>query len=885
MKRSSSVKSEPSTNSFDSSTASESKSPRTPPLKSILKHQHLSKEDEDSDEVDGRPFTNDDFVIEETSDGEDVHPNSTLLLTETIPEEDEEEAERRSTASKELKKSPIATPTRESLPSNDNLDTPMVVVSSAEEVPEKKIVRPKVTVEMIDEPRKLSVDLRPNSSGSEFLPPPLVSQSTREAIIPYYQEEKRAVDEPAVSAMAEEVLEANYVQEHNKKEMKREDTEQEDNTPSEKSKTSFPDLELPVNNGGKTDDEEDDRRTIGAASAVAVLGDDEDANMKDLVDDVTNFFTDYDKVRFRAMEQNQDETESRITESSDSSISNLTDNTDELCSPNILEIIWSKCSGKKEYGYREIFGVKLRKVRGRSRQCKSTVFDVENYHTVGTQVPTPPPADDSAVKSQSSNFTYSSGNKFIPSWPFDPDSLASNTELDELDKEAIKAALRAQQELKEDLDGLDDISTSDKQLLTNVEEKKEKLKDLSCDTVLEIPLQRADSIPGIPLFCRSVLKSFADSNTSSRRDSNASSIPSTTQKETLVYPPDIQTYQSTVLQDIEMLKYQPKIDSLKEMKESADVVSNDTEKSQLFVAKDKTKLEVSNQTEAHVFSDLHKQRLEASGDSGRSTPSSDTSFPRFIHSVYPLRKMSTNWGSETASSQDNLSDKADLPTMTEENSDQESSTTVSNCSIKSVRGSTSSEESFEDPPESNVFPASPLTEITVIELINETILENGDKEITIREEVTETTQQMAIADAKYNGTIEDYSEEAMVDSDEPSTTDTTSSSTLPYEKLDSNTVSQDAADSLMDNQNSESFPENPSVSDNLSSSAESCTSSDRTNDNWADLSLDLSEIIPTAGGGDSPVNDSSENRSSLPTQKAEPEQVGIGLFYSLGQIE
>ena len=790
-------------------------------------------------------------MIEDASESDEDRPNNSLLLTETILEEDEDiESEKRSTSSK---KSPLITPTSPSLPLSDlqKKSVVEVIVSSPEEPPKKESPLPTVQIEVCEEPRKLSVDLRKHPNSSEFLPPPLLSQSTREAIIPYYQEEKQATDEPSISKLAKEMLEANYVQEHSKGKIANEDVTPElleEKTPSEKSKAST-DLEPQLNGNGKTDDDEDDRRTIGAASAVAVLGDDEDANMKDLVDDIMGVSGGFLKEQFLTLEVDQDDIESRITESSKSSISNLTDNTEELCNPNILEIIWSKCSTGKDYGYREIFGVKLRKISGRLRQFHSTMLDFENQVSVGTQIPTPPPADDS-VSSPPQSSKFSLQSKFVPSWPFDPKSLAVSTELDELDKEAIKAALIAQQELEQDLNKLTSDPIAEDRITTSAAKSKSlvtelKQPDLNVVSSEDSKTPKRDSIPGIPYFCRSVLKSSESSRQSSRRSSHKSTDISNNNLESLVYPPDIQTYQTTFRHAPGLWKYSPENQTSQVKVESkltfrANPTSNETHTSSKTSISFATngKLET-NKVEDYSSTDHWKPLLASeSADSGRSTPSSVSSFPQFVHSVYPLRKMSTNWGSEsTVSQQDVASEKIEGSVLTEESS--ESSTTISNCSIKSVRGS--SEESIEEQEEqleemfteSEALLRSSSKEISVIEFINETTSANVQKSSIATEEEQKLHQETTPITAGQSSFVEDCAEEAIQNAKE------SSSGTSTFEDgFASDLIRLNSKDSFS------SVPYQNLDGSSSDSSTESSGSNQSEVNNWADLSIDLSEILP-----------------------------------------
>ena len=916
LKRTSSVKSNRSAKSESSPNNSISDkqndmSDGTTFVKTLWESDAAGEDEENEKEENGRPFTNEDF--EDSSDSDNAIANTTLLLTETILEEDEdvESLERKSVASK---KSPVMTPTSVSFPTDAQPKPDVeIIISPAQDLPNKlptstslpvdvqakndveisslaedspsksfevtptsenvpadvkhKIdnegvnLREKeslkknaeistVKVEVSVEPRKLSVDLQPNrmhSKESDFLPPPLVSQFTREAIIPYYQEENISTEDSDISEITKEMLEANYVQEHPKEKITNKQTvpdlPPEEKTPSEKSKTSS-DLGLPQNYIGKVEDDDDDRRTIGAASAVAVLGDDEEANMKDLVDDIADDSGNFNKGKFHPSLLDQDDIESSITVSSNSSISNLTDNTDELCNPNILEIIWSKCSLEKDYGYREIFGVKLRKISGRLRPFHSTMFDAEVQVSVGTQVPTPPPIDDSAqTPTKFSKFSSSvSEKKFIPSWPFDPNSLAVSTELDELDREAIKAALKAQKEVERDLSKM----TSDPFLRHRLSSsttkssvpKTDLTKDLTEITYDESKSCKRDPIPGIPYFHKSVPKSSESSENSSRQSSRRLEEFSNSRLEALVYPPDIQPFRNN-----EVLKYEPenqKKQSNAELTTMAPPKKIDetyTHKGYLIDSA-ATILDSNEKMESQKLEDsFYHWKPSRLSDSGRSTPSSVSSFPRFVHSVYPLRKMSTNWGSEsTMSQQDVALDKEEA--WLEKRS--ESSNSVSKCSIKSVKGS--AEESEEEnidfgstkSKNSINYPSSKVTVFKFnIDVIDVSSNEKPPPAENAHQVIDKTLSNIPLLGKKQ------YEEKLMTDAQETNEEELSSENRLATPDDD------EPSNDIIRQKSEEAFsPETYEILTESSTQSSSRKSSDAFEKQSEDLSINLSEVIP-----------------------------------------
>ena len=803
LKRTSSNRSEHSSksDSFESSTSAsvKEKSQNGSLLKSILKNNTETDgapQSEDVSEESGRSFTNEDFV-EESLEKEDSDADSNLLLTQTILEEDEDAVN-----SEKSPKSPDSTFENytdvktdfESSPKAVNRGVEIVISEPVEENNNQHISCPIVTVEMCEEPRKLSVDMHSRSRESNFLPPPLLTQTTKDAILPYSQQENENSNLNSQTTEQNSEI-ATILQEQTEVKAVVVDAKEIAQTPPQNDSSQSEEVssvtESQLFRTVRKDDDEDDRRTVGAVSAVAVLGDD-DPSIKDLTYDET-LSESLGVGRKYAVQDSQDGNESWISGSSESSISNLTDNTEELCNPNILEIIWSKCAAGSKYDYREVFGVKLRKVKGRQRNAKS-IMDLHQPHSIGIQVPSPPSSNTPKLNKEQPKFSYfSNGRKFIPSWPFDPESVAVATELDELDKEAIKAALLAQKELKKDLKALE----NDADRIHAVKDtilKEDKAEENSSDYPYR---QKSDSIPGIPEFHKSVFKSVSTSSNGSRPESPplenqtktfsvfpASAVynscpPSDTnffansklstnclptaennnaKKESLSYPPIIYKYSSSADQEKNLLEYKPETKQEKKYE--------NTDHNNL---KAKTSLE-----EYKPIISTHLQNFESKNDvdSGRSTPSSVSSFPHFVHSVYPLRKMSTNWGSEVSEAnetqQDNIfecvttaggenestmdqtsagiTEKIALSeTMSEgiqevngsfeakelSNTSNASDPVSSNCSVKSIKGSTDGNNCDIDDgyKQENLAESLPI-ELTVIEFITDSVFPVKDETST-----------------------------------------------------------------------------------------------------------------------------------------------------------
>jgi len=193
-------------------------------------------------------------------------------------------------------------------------------------------------------------------------------------------------------------------------------------------------------------DMEDDVRTVAGRSDVAILGDD-DRSIRDFTED----FIAEQQPGKKSESNNQSSKESNsvaseIVPSPRSSTSDLTNNTDDLCNPNILDIIWSKCSKAESEGdiYYQLFGVKL---RGTGKKVgmneESSNLEPVHYKEVGIQVPDVLFFHELAAPQR----------RFIPSWPFHPDSPAAKIVLDELDKDHILASLRAQASAESDEKG------------------------------------------------------------------------------------------------------------------------------------------------------------------------------------------------------------------------------------------------------------------------------------------------------------------------------------------------------------------------------------------------------------------------------------------------
>ncbi|CAK8690593.1 unnamed protein product [Clavelina lepadiformis] len=632
----------------------------TPTLKSILKTHANGVAEEDGP----RPFMDEDFFIEEIRDH--LQGSCSLLLTETIPEEDEEQSMDghyvEETTVKEIS-TPLIIVSADVIDEGVSIDFSK---DSMDESPQKHAVTEEST--LLVETNEVCHDDRHVSSSPEAemkLVPPFITQTTKEEIIPH-----TGIIDANDAGKSE-----GFTEQEEQKETEVNPEQTSDSLPNKEHLSltigPFDNETSPYATGnieekvGNYDDEED-RKTVGASSSVAVLGDD-DVTVRDLVDDVTIGDLS-EEVRGRSeFDESFSDDNSEIAESSASSFSDITDNTEVLCNPNILDIIWEKCSALKDTSepYHKLFGIKLRHVKGRSRNVKSSFYSTE-HNSVATQIPTPPPTlERNLRKHDKEDWPKYQSSKFIPSWPFDPESLASNIELDELDRDAIKAALQAQKELTISNPADQPVMPLSWGESTKEAPNEEDYNDGTSRTV-------AESIPGIPSFVKSVGKADnnSDSVVSSRPASGSSGDSSKQLAANLVYPPNIKRFSAGFAYDVksDVLEYRPQIDtsslplcdfapsdniqptcshpaiSLTEDDSGvspvvADLTSDDESTAQ---SNDENNLAPDEVNVEPRFQKVQaKPKVKGAycetNESGRSTPSSaasESSFPRFVQSVF-----------------------------------------------------------------------------------------------------------------------------------------------------------------------------------------------------------------------------------------------------------
>lgn len=206
---------------------------------------------------------------------------------------------------------------------------------------------------------------------------------------------------------------------------------------------------LALNSEGDRPDE--DTATVGGISHFAVDGDDA-GNMEDFPDDQST-----------SSSPTCSRNKSEITPSIASSWSDLTENTDDLCDPEILKRIMNRISSvvdSEDNFFETLFGVKLRKRRGRMmrendiKSISSIEEMISPRKSIGTQMPSPPPSIE--VKTENTE-PKQIGKLVLPSWPLHDYFKNAGFEFDELDEMAIRACIEAQWERKKN-SSIEDIN-------------------------------------------------------------------------------------------------------------------------------------------------------------------------------------------------------------------------------------------------------------------------------------------------------------------------------------------------------------------------------------------------------------------------------------------
>nr|XP_039266251.1 LOW QUALITY PROTEIN: uncharacterized protein LOC120341755 [Styela clava] len=320
---------------------------------------------------------------------------------------------------------------------------------------------------------------------------------------------------------------------------------------------------------------------------------------------------------------------------------------------------------------------------------------------------------------------------FIPSWPFDPASLLNSRDLEDLDKEAILAAMEAQKELAdedrriEEMEMMEDVElsspeipdskyysappgdshlpnyrdcfppsissrdnspSSDKEkgesyqrldharpliksdIIEQCEEKFDlvsKIKIRSRSPSASPRMVGEEFIPGIPDFAQSVIPYQLESTESieNTQEVSETAMPQYVEEEidpeSLKFPKPILKF-SAPEEKKECLKYrysppagekqnqddqslstsEASVESGTDETQSITIISQPLRENMQAPAADM-------QTSQHVTSSGRSTPQSATGGNssqseGSSSKSSSSSFPRFIHSVFPLRRSSSN---------------------------------------------------------------------------------------------------------------------------------------------------------------------------------------------------------------------------------------------------
>ncbi|XP_077967058.1 uncharacterized protein LOC120341755 isoform X2 [Styela clava] len=481
-----------------------------------------------------------------------------------------------------------------------------------------------------------------------------------------------------------------------------------------------------------------------ASTTAATIGDDDDLSLNELDDGILYeeersrspeerggfSYEETEKIEFaeesetREIQQSPQDSTSRST-----SLSDITDNTDELLQPDILEKTWSYGAGLDEDS--ELFQILFRTppLKRRQRRNRSEI----NPHEVRQGK-----HEAIAFKSTSDEIPVSprrrenlSRRPFIPSWPFDPASLLNSRNLEDLDKEAILAAMEAQKELAdedrriEEMEMMEDVELSSPEIPdskyysappgdshlpnyrdcfppsissrdnspSNDKEKGESYQRLDyarppiksdiieqCeekfDLVSKIKIRsRSPSasprmvgeefIPGIPDFAQSVIPYQLESTESieNTQEVSETAMPQYVEEEidpeSLKFPKPILKF-SAPKEKKECLKYRYSPPAGE--KQNQDDQSLSTSEASVESGTDETQSitiisqplpenlqapAADMQTSQHVTSSGRSTPQSATGGNssqseGSSSKSSSSSFPRFIHSVFPLRRSSSN---------------------------------------------------------------------------------------------------------------------------------------------------------------------------------------------------------------------------------------------------
>lgn len=356
------------------------------------------------------------------------------------------------------------------------------------------------------------------------------------------------------------------------------------------------------------------------------------------------------------------------------SLSDITDNTDELCESNMLEKTWSMGAGLDEDD--ELFQILFRRRprrhrRGRNRS-EINPREVPKMEAVAFK--------STLTEIQSPKITprrdHPRRRRFIPSWPFDAAAIFSYRDLNDLDREAIQEAMDAHRELmaeeqrieEMDLYGLVDVDYSTPEccddflteeytvdLLKTTEIIKASKEKVEIEKLNKIPekslVTKSPStsprmigetfIPGIPDFARSVALYNLRMNSSSfeARDPMSNektpSFVSQVDPENLKYPKSILKFPVSNEPNGDVIDYTPPT--------TAKMVENDDKspKDDVFSSADIAEDVPTSSGRSSPHSGIAASS-QSEFSSSSTSKASTSSFPRFIHSVFPLRRSSSS---------------------------------------------------------------------------------------------------------------------------------------------------------------------------------------------------------------------------------------------------
>lgn len=412
------------------------------------------------------------------------------------------------------------------------------------------------------------------------------------------------------------------------------------NAPLNTRNESFKDVDLL---GSKLPERNHDGAT---STTAATIGDEDVLSLEEFDDETSNEEATKESARpFNEAVINQDRDEPDITnnktdsDSKYSSLSNVTGDTDELLDIDALEKAWSQGAQLDETD--ELFRVLFRSPPKRKPRNKSEInlTDVKRgrqqamaFRSGIDEEPISPRRRQNLVR-----------RPFIPSWPFDPMAILTSNELDELDRDALDAAMAAQMYLLEEGKRLeemammeDDIPAVDDEDMMMLNEEiitvgkqrnlglAEKVKVRSRSPSASPRMVGEEFIPGVPDFIHSVVPYQL---LTPEGDADGTKKETTGSQNPCIQESELPKENHHCVKPVENIRTPNVLDVFPDEKSDYEV--------------DKSILsDAGLPTASSGRSTPSGSNSLSEGTSSSNSKSSGSSFPRFVHSVFPLRRTS-----------------------------------------------------------------------------------------------------------------------------------------------------------------------------------------------------------------------------------------------------